>query len=121
MSELETFLTAIDRQLAQARIARDLTTYDRLTDETYIGIDAGGVVTTKAERIADFFNLVYDTFKTDDYQIRFYDDVAIVIAHMVASGNYKGSPFSGTYRYTHTYRLRDGEWRIISAHTCRIA
>ena len=121
MKDAESLLAALDRQLARARLERDLPQYDRLTDETYLGIDAGGAVTTKAQRMAEFHDVAYDTFETDSHLVRIYGDIAIVTAQMVASGRLKGRDFGGTYRYTHVYRSRNGQWRIISSHACQIA
>jgi len=107
----------LDRRVFAARLSRDLTTYTNLIDPSFIGIDAGGVLTTAAQRLAEFDRMVCEVLEMDEQLVRFYELTAIVTGRMKARGRFQDQSFSGEYRYTHVYVHFENGWRFVSAHT----
>lgn len=107
-----------DRRLMEARRTLDRATYEALVDARFVGVDAGGAVTTKEARLAGFASVRYASLDVRERQVRVVEGVGLVTATMEAIGDHGGERFEGTYRYTHVYVRRDGAWLLVSAHAC---
>ena len=50
----------------------------------------------------------------EDFDVRFYGDVALLSGRTRLTGRYQGETFVSHYRYIDIYVRRDGEWKIVS-------
>lgn len=56
-----------------------------------------------------------------DVQVRVYGPTAIVTGISVQSGVTDGVPWSGRFRFTRSWILRDGTWVMVASHSSRCA
>ena len=84
-------------------------------------IDGHGNVENKAQFVAGVMDsrLTIDPYTVDDFEIRFYGDVALLSGHTLMTGTYDGEKFTSNYRYIDIYAKRDGAWRIVSVQITR--
>ena len=54
-------------------------------------------------------------------QVRVYGSTAVVTGISVQSGTNSGVPWSGRFRFTRTWVLRDGTWVMVASHSSRCA
>ncbi len=54
-------------------------------------------------------------------QVRMYGPTAIVTGISVQSGVTDGVPWSGRFRFTRSWVLRDGQWVMVASHSSRCA
>lgn len=52
-------------------------------------------------------------------QVRTYGVTAVVTGISVQSGTNQGVPWSGRFRFTRTWVLRDGQWVMVASHSSR--
>jgi len=79
-------------------------------------IDGHGNVDGKAGFVRDIMDakLTIDPYTVDDFEIRFYGDVALLSGHTLMTGTYDGEKFTSNYRYIDMYVKRNGVWKIVS-------
>ena len=53
--------------------------------------------------------------------LRVYGSTAVVTGISVQSGTNNGVPWSGRFRFTRTWVLRDGSWVMVASHSSRCA
>lgn len=84
-------------------------------------IDGHGNVENKAQFVAGVMDakLTIDPYKVDDFEIRFYGDVALLSGHTLMTGTYDGEKFTSNYRYIDIYAKRNGTWQIVSVQITR--
>jgi ketosteroid isomerase-like protein len=111
----------LDRRVLEARLHQDLATYQSLVDPSFLGIDAGGVLTTAAQRFAEFNQIIYEVLETGEHRVRVYGPTAVVTGKMKAQGCSYGQMFQGDYHYTHVYVQLEHGWRLVSAQTTSIS
>ena len=61
-------------------------------------------------------HLTHDVMETHDPTIRFFGDVAVVLARGVSGGRYRGDPFHLVERVTCVFERQDGRWRCVLTH-----
>lgn len=54
-------------------------------------------------------------------RVRVYGSTAVVTGISVQSGTNAGVPWSGRFRFTRTWTLRDGQWVMVASHSSRCA
>ncbi|MBA3852838.1 MAG: hypothetical protein C0503_00395 [Gemmatimonas sp.] len=54
-------------------------------------------------------------------QVRSYGSTAVVTGISVQSGTNAGVPWSGRFRFTRTWILKDGLWVMVASHSSRCA
>ena len=115
----ETELMQIERDLAQASLALDAATYDRIWADDMMAVNPGGIIYTKAEDQAALKSgkLKFDTFDVDEMNVRVFGETAIVIYRQTVKGHYADHPINDLNRVTDVFVRRKGEWRLVSEHT----
>lgn len=84
-------------------------------------IDGRGNVENKAQFVAGVMDpkLTIDPYTVEDFEIRFYGDVALLSGHTLMTGTYDGAKFTSNYRYIDIYVKRNGAWKIVSVQITR--
>lgn len=57
----------------------------------------------------------------DDFEVRLYENVALLSGRTLITGTYAGKPFTSHFRYIDIYVKRGGNWKLVSVQTTRIA
>src|SRR5271154_1832808 len=109
------------RQIWAAYRDRDVTTYDRLVDDSYISTDDGGVLKGKRDVLAELRkpegNIHTDSDEQpEDVRVVFTGGVAIVnqTAHWTDYDKKAGISWGATSRTTRVLTCRNGEWRLVA-------
>jgi ketosteroid isomerase-like protein len=111
----------VESALCEAIRAGDAAGIARYEDETYTLTNSKGVVTRRADDIADAKKGVrYDEFRNHDQSLRLYGDAAIVLGVTSVKGASDGKPFAADFRFTDTYVRRADGWKIAASHATRI-
>ncbi len=118
---VEQELRKLNEEGAKAYLQRDTKALERIWADDFIFTNPFGEVTTKAQEIANVKSgeLTFESFTTDDVQVRTFVDVAVLTGRATVKGHYKGQDISGRYRYTDTYVKLEGRWQIIAAQATR--
>src|SRR5271170_4359452 len=100
---------------------RDVATYDRLVDDSYISTDDSGVRKGKKDVLADLRkpegNIHTDTDEQpEDYRVVFTSGVAIVnqTKHWTDYDKKSGISWGATSRATRVLTCTNGEWRLVA-------
>jgi ketosteroid isomerase-like protein len=93
---------------------------DNMADDFRI-IDGRGNIENKAQFVAGVMDakLTIDPYTVEDFEIRFYGDVALLSGRTLMTGTYDGAKFTSNYRYIDIYVKRDGAWKIVSVQITR--
>lgn len=86
-------------------------------------IDGSGNVEDRATFVAGLMSpdLEIDPYGVEDFEIRFFGDVALVTGRTRMTGRFRGEPFTSHYRYTDTYVREAGVWKVAQVQITRIA
>jgi ketosteroid isomerase-like protein len=84
-------------------------------------IDGHGNVENKTQFVAGVMDakLTIDPYTVEDFEVRFYGDVALLSGRTLMTGTYDGEKFTSNYRYIDIYVKRDGAWKIVSVQITR--
>lgn len=66
-------------------------------------------------------DLEIDPYGVEEFEIRFYGDVALVTGRTRMAGRFRGEPFTSHYRFTDTYVRESGVWKVVQVQVTRIA
>lgn len=79
-------------------------------------IDGRGNVESKASFVAGLLDpdLEIQPYTIEDFDIRYYGDVALLSGRTHMTGRYQGEEFRSHYRYIDVYARRGGRWKIVS-------
>lgn len=115
-------IASVDASWNRLRLASDVDGLSRLLLDDWVLTHSDGRVEDKAGYLADLrkrtrINHAIDNF---DVQVRRYGDTAIVTGRTVQSGVGSTGPFSGQFRFTRVWVLREGQWRMAASHSSRI-
>ncbi len=116
-------LINLDKEWNDAEVRGDTATLDRILADEVISTWLDGSVETKAEVLEAFESgdATFESMTCDDYVVRVYGDTAVMNHHATVKGQHKGQEFSITYRTTHVWARRGGQWRVIANQLTRIA
>lgn len=122
-SQVEQELRKITDELISATLSGDLKVYDRYLADDYLETDENGVVSTKAQVIANFQSppaVAKPTIDVEDVKVRVYGDTAV----MSFRGNFRaevgGQKIFESFRITDVYMRRNGRWQLFAEHQSRI-
>jgi len=115
-------LLALDEEVGEALVRRDLEALDRLLADDYRFTSPAGVVTTKAERVGAIRSgeLVYKSTVHRDVEVRLHGRVAIVLGRADSTVVAAGRETSGAYRYLSVWVRDRGSWRAVATQSTRI-
>jgi len=118
----EAAIRRVEQDLCEAIRTGNADAIAKLEDETYTLTNTRGVVSTRADDIADAKKgeIRYQEFRNHDTTVRLYGDAAIVLGITSVKGTAGGKPFALDARFTDTYVRRADGWKIAASHATRI-
>lgn len=113
----------IEKEMLDALLKGDASASERYLADTYVFTGPDGMVTDKAQNIADLKSgdLKLQGASLDDVKFHAYGDTAVVNYSSNDKGTYKGKDISGKTRWTDVFVKRNGKWQLVSGHGSRIA
>jgi len=115
----EALLIALENAWNQAQLHHDSKALDGLVAENFISTDNDGILSTKAQFLADNKDPAYapSVMANSEEKVFFYETVAVVAGIYHAKGLYKGKPFDHYGRFTDTWVFINGKWLCVASHT----
>jgi uncharacterized protein (TIGR02246 family) len=120
---VEQTIRRLDSERSQAIVRGDTATIERIYADDYSAVNTSGAVRNKAQAIADHKSgaLKIESQSFDNVSVRVYGDAAVITGVVTQKGQDKGKDISGQSRFTRVYVKRNGQWRIVAAHSSRVA
>jgi len=117
----EAELTKLSNHWDKVIVAKQETEIAGNMAEDFRIIDGRGNVENKAQFVAGVMDpkLTIDPYTVEDFEIRFYGDVALLSGRTLMTGTYDGEKFTSNYRYIDIYAKRAGKWHIVSVQITR--
>jgi len=108
--------------MCEASIRGDAEFFDGVLAADFQATTINGEVKDKAQILADYRagNVRFRSHKFDDYDVRFFGDVAIVTNRATAVQVYKGEERTGVSRNTRVWVLRGDQWLCVSFQSTRV-
>lgn len=116
-------LTRIADNWDKAIVAKNTAAIADNMTQDFRQIDTNGGVETKASFVQGLTdaNFSIDPYTVDDLDVRVYGDVALLSGTIRMTGRNVGKPFKSHFRFIDIYRKVDGQWKVMSVQTTRIA
>lgn len=115
-------LLETDAKWNDLRLAADVNRLGKLLVDDWLLTHSDGRVQTKSEYLSELSSRsrTNQAIKNEDVQIRNYGDTTVVTGVSVQSGESNGKPWSGRFRFTRVWVLRDKHWKMVASHSSRI-
>jgi ketosteroid isomerase-like protein len=116
-------LQEIMHEWHQAIFKGERETSARLRADDFISVNPSGDIVTKDEELAVIGSpaLVFDSLKTEDVEVRFLDETAVVMGVTDMKAHYNGDEINGRFRYTNVFTRHDGRWQAVVSHATECA
>jgi len=121
-------IAELESQWFEAQRTNDATTIDRLLSDDYIGINAQGMVSTKAQTLARLQarQIVINKLDVQEQKITIHGDTAVVTSEVEVdatnNSTQPATPVHSRLRYTRIYlRYPSGIWRIVNFESTHIS
>ncbi|MCI4569326.1 nuclear transport factor 2 family protein [Lysobacter sp. CFH 32150] len=116
-------ILSVEKALCHAFETGDADYLRRSLDEHFILTSSNGVVTDRAQNIAEVEKRdpSYEVFRNHDQKLRLYGDAAIVTGITTVKGQSGGEAFEADFQFTDTWVYRDGQWKLAASHASRLA
>lgn len=113
----------VEAELLRAWETGDAATVRRDLDPSFTLVDSKGNITDFAANVAEVEKRdpAYTVFRNRDQAVRVYGDSAIVIGITRVEGSSGGAEFKAEFRFTDTWVMRDGRWKLAASHATRLA
>jgi len=99
-------------QWAQAIVANDAATIAEFCEPDWELIDSPGVISLERFlQVVRSGDLTHSQMSHEVHSVRREDGVAVVVAHGINHGTWRGEPFSADEWATEFFVRRDGRWR----------
>ena len=105
---LEGDTEGLDRVLADDFILIDVMTGSEIPKPSLLAVVGAG-------------QLKFDIIERADHLVRIYQTTAVITGRTRMKGQFAGTPFATSSRYTHVYVEQQGEWRLVAAQGTQIA
>jgi hypothetical protein len=114
----EAAVQALEEKWDAANLKGDTATLDAIFADTLISTSSEGIVSTKAEILAQMKSgeRKYQASKVDDLKIFVYGDAAVANGRWKAKFVEKGKAVTANERFTDTYVRQNGQWRCVASH-----
>lgn len=116
-------LKRIQQQLAEAWVARDRDTIERLVAPDWIVTHVAGQRLTRSDVLRDMLESSatrIESMTVDDVDVRLFGDTAVVTGRTHARGVQTGAAFDVTLRFTDVFVRRSDEWQAVASHASLI-
>ncbi len=113
----------MERQWREAWLTANTAALDRIHADDFTSVPNIGIVSTKAEVMADVRQGVfrYSRMEQSEMTVRIYNTTAVIVGRTINEGHRGDRDVSGDFRYTRIYVKRDGRWQAVLAQYTRIA
>lgn len=113
---------AAERAWTDAHLHGDFAALARLMDDDYRRIESDGAVQDKSAVLAAYQpdRRHWDSAAGDEYDVRVYGDIAVVIGRWTARGVNNGEPFDYAARFLSIYIRRSGHWLMLAEQSTPI-
>jgi len=92
-----------------------------MADEwTIIGPDGSCSDKARFLGLIDSGALRHDVMESEDVTVRVYGDAAVVLAHGVSGGMYRGQSFREVERQSNVFIRQGTEWKCVLTHLSRL-
>jgi ketosteroid isomerase-like protein len=105
---LEGDTEGLDRVLADDFILIDVMTGSEIPKPSLLAVVGAG-------------QLKFDIIERADHLVRIYQTTAVITGRTRMKGQFAGTSFATSSRYTHVYVEQQGEWRLVAAQGTQIA
>ena len=121
-ADVEKEITRIEHELAAAAIKADGEVFERDMAPEWTFTLPDGSVETKTENLGSWKKgeIKISAFKIDEVKVKVYGDTAIASVLDTETTTVKGKDVSGQYRTTDVFLKRDGKWKIVASHACKV-
>lgn len=111
------------RDWATAELRGDTTFLESNLTGDFVGVGPYGFLLAKDEWLErhESRKLRYESFRLDEVRVRFYGEVAVIIAHQITKGKYKDNSLPENLRATLFFAQQDGRWLLAGIHMSFIA
>ncbi len=115
-------IEGLESEWRNAVLNNDVSVFEKLLADDYLGVTANGTLETKADAVAmrRAGTVRISELQPSDTKVRVYGDTAVVTSRVELAGTNGDRDISGTYRYTRVYNKRSGSWKIVSFEASRI-
>jgi ketosteroid isomerase-like protein len=116
-------LKTIDTSWNDLRLKADVTGLDKLLADDWLLTHSDGRVQDKEDYLQELSSRTRSNqaIENEDVSIRHYGGTAVVTGTSVQAGTSNGLLWSGRFRYTRVWILREGRWQMVASHSSRIA
>ena len=122
--EQETCVLAAEREFFAALIKASPEALGQVLGDDFLLVDFGGGTSSKRSFIASIGSgqVKFEEIETDPNEtlIRLFGATAVVTGRTRMKGNFGGTAFTVSSRYTHVYVERQGRWNLVSAQGTQI-
>lgn len=114
-------LLRLDATWNELRLKADVPRLEQLLADDWLLTHSDGRVQTKSEYLGELStrSRTNQAIANEDVALRAYGDAAVVTGVSVQSGVSEGKPWSGRFRFTRVWILRD-RWIMVSSHSSRM-
>ena len=121
-AQLVAKLTAQADLWDKAIVRKDRAAIEANMADDFRQIDSRGNVETKASFVDDLMSpdLQIDPYTVEEFEVRIYDNVALLSGRTRMTGRFQGKPFTTHYRYIDIYVRRGEQWKIVSVQISAI-
>ena len=111
-----------ENRLIEAMKASNVAELDALIDDELLFTGHDGRRYTKQDDLESHRsgNIEIYSIETSEQAIKITDDVAIVSVLKNISGSFFGETQVGIFRFTRVWKLKEGGWKIIAAHSTQV-
>lgn len=116
-------LKTIDTSWNDLRLKADVAGLDKLLADDWLLTHSDGRVQDKKDYLQELSSRTRSNqaIENEDVSIRHYGGTAVMTGTSVQAGTSNGLPWSGRFRYTRVWILREGRWQMVASHSSRIA
>lgn len=116
-------LKTIDASWNDLRLKADVAGLDEVLADDWLLTHSDGRVQDKKDYLRELSSRsrTNQAIENENVSIRHYGGTAVVTGTSVQAGTSNGLPWSGRFRYTRVWILREGRWRMVASHSSRIA
>jgi ketosteroid isomerase-like protein len=113
----------LEREWADAGPKRDVSTYEKILADDFIGQWADGSSSTKAETIADLRSNhdQYEAVELKDLKVRVYENTAVVTGMFYEKSTLGGHDATGLYRFTDVWVKKTDQWQVVAFQSLKLA
>jgi ketosteroid isomerase-like protein len=116
-------VSTIDTSWNDLRLKADVAGLNKLLADDWLLTHSDGRVQDKKDYLQELSSRTRSNqaIENEDVSIRHYGGTAVVTGTSVQAGTSNGLPWSGRFRYTRVWILREGRWQMVASHSSRIA